>query len=399
MTYYACINPISFCISHLRQAFFAVCEQYFLVQHQRSIFNQQPKRPATTFQSPCLHRLEMTVPSPAPERLLNYDQGPQRLGMRARSFALDLGCDFADREITALQYRLTNINKALIQRGEAGCSQCLDTAKALDLHCSETTTWSNHSGMGEQQRQLLHQTLIQARHAFYGCSQHGNISNDNVSALPDTDHLLMLSMSAPSSSAVISQPPSQISKSRRENKEKDANCARTDLGSVEINPRKSDSRPAQRANIIDQMLNAVRDRSRNAVMYLANDLSWFDGLKTIAYAPVAAGRPCPEAAKDITVALVSAITQRPSKITNNERFLLFCVFKVLDSMKVPVNDIVQKFAPRHRPGPHRLKYQLQGVVWANELMEDLYSRGWGYRALDLLLFCIFISCRFFSKLY
>lgn len=337
----------------------------------------------------------MALPSPAPERLPDDDQGPQKLGIFSRSFALDLGYDMADREISTLHHWLTNINKALIHRGEAGCSHCLDTAKALDLYCSETSTWCNHPEGEDQQRQLLFHTLIQARHAFYGCSQHKNISNDNIGASPGTDHLLKLSTFAPSSSSVINLPSNQQSKSHGEDAEKDANCARTDLGTIEINTRSSDSSSAKRASIKDQMLSAVMDRNCVVMMGPANDLSWFDGPTNIAPAPVAAGRPCPEVAKDITVALVSAMTQRPSKITNNERFLLFCVLKVLDSMKVPVHEIMQKFAPRHRPNSRALKYQLQGVGWANKLMEDLYSRGWGHRALDLLLFCMFNSCRRF----
>ena len=81
---------------------------------------------------------------PAPERLLDDDQGSQNLGLLSRSFALVSGCAMADRSILTLQHWVTNISTVLAQRGEAGCSYCLNAAKALDLRCSEISTWCNH---------------------------------------------------------------------------------------------------------------------------------------------------------------------------------------------------------------------------------------------------------------
>ena len=205
-------------------------------------------------------------------------------------------------------------------------------------------------------------------------------------------------MFAPSSSTVISLPPNRSSRSRREKAGNDASCARTDLGSTEIRPRFSDSSPAKRANMTDQMLNALRDRSFVAMMGPASDLSWFDGPTNIAYAPIATSRLGPEVAKDVTVTLMSAMTQRPSKMSENERFIFCCVSKVLDSMEVPVNKILRNLAPKQSLCSLTLKSQLQGVVEANKLMDDLYWRGWGHRALDLLLFCMFSSCRRFKKI-
>lgn len=161
------------------------------------------------------------------------------------------------------------------------------------------------------------------------------------------------------------------------------------------NKLKAHLNPVKRAKITGKMLNAVKERNRFAMISPWYDMNWFNAAATMASVPVTAGRPRPEVAKDIIVGLVSAMKQRPAEINDNVRFLLVCVCKVLEFIKVPVDEIMQSCAEFGHLTSRTQKRQFKGVVWANKLMQGLYWGGWGHQAFDLLLMCMSDSCRRF----
>lgn len=110
-------------------------------------------------------------------------------------------------------------------------------------------------------------------------------------------------------------------------------------------------------------------------------------------ASVTTGYLASKMAKQITLGFAKKMTLPPRGIEEHERFLLICLCQVLKSTNVSVYGIMQLFASREKLSIQTLEGYLQGVVWANQLLEGLCFHGWGHQAVDLLFFCKYRSCR------
>ena len=89
----------------------------------------------------------------------------------------------------------------------------------------------------------------------------------------------------------------------------------------------------------------------------------------------------------IVLDIARDLQSQQSATTNNQRLLLTCLCKILNFHAVPIHEIVQMFPLRKTPSEHMMKTNLNGVTWANQLLESLFLCGWGHRALDLVLAC------------
>ena len=73
---------------------------------------------------------------------------------------------------------------------------------------------------------------------------------------------------------------------------------------------------------------------------------------------------------------------------NFQRFLLVCLCLVLLAQKVPRRSIVETLQI-YTSGSSRSNINkfFAGAKWANKLICRLFSAGWGYRAIDLVVIC------------
>ena len=89
--------------------------------------------------------------------------------------------------------------------------------------------------------------------------------------------------------------------------------------------------------------------------------------------------------------LVRGFAHRHSdKRVNFQHFLLACLCRVLSAQEVPRNSIVEtlQICISDSSEGNVNKY-LQGARWANELMSRLFFTDWRYRAIDLIVLCMY----------
>ena len=95
--------------------------------------------------------------------------------------------------------------------------------------------------------------------------------------------------------------------------------------------------------------------------------------------------------KDHLVRLVRDFAHRHSdKRVDFQQFLLVCLCRVLSAQMVPQSSIVETLQICISDSMERnIDRYLKGAKWANELMDRLFFAGWRYRAIDLLILCVY----------
>lgn len=74
-----------------------------------------------------------------------------------------------------------------------------------------------------------------------------------------------------------------------------------------------------------------------------------------------------------------------------QEVLLVCLCKVLSAQNVPQASIVEVLQESTVSATNKeniIKY-LNAVVWLNTLLDQLFFLGWRYRAIDLLIICLY----------
>ena len=95
--------------------------------------------------------------------------------------------------------------------------------------------------------------------------------------------------------------------------------------------------------------------------------------------------------KDHLLRLVRDFAHRHSdKRVDFQHFLLVCLCRVLAAQMVPQSSIVETLQICISDSMERnIDRYLKGAKWVNELMDRLFFAGWRYRAVDLLLLCVY----------
>lgn len=95
--------------------------------------------------------------------------------------------------------------------------------------------------------------------------------------------------------------------------------------------------------------------------------------------------------KDHLLRLVRGFAHRHSeRRVNFQHFLLVCLCKVLSVRKVPQDSIVEalKICISDTSERNIGKY-LKGAHWVNKIMDRLFFTDWRYRAIDLIVICMY----------
>ena len=144
----------------------------------------------------------------------------------------------------------------------------------------------------------------------------------------------------------------------------------------------------QRDNKIKAMLDRVKTKASTISGGLSpeSNLSWFYEQTATDFA-LAAMHPTAEGLEKIIFNLATKIFQRSMIITENKRFLIACLCKVLDFHGVSVIRVMRMISVRGKLTDKTIERTLHAVVWAARLLERLHWCGWGHQGLDLLLFC------------
>ena len=95
--------------------------------------------------------------------------------------------------------------------------------------------------------------------------------------------------------------------------------------------------------------------------------------------------------KDHLLRLVRDFAHRHSeKRADFQQFLLVCLCRVLAAQMVSQSSIVETLQICISDSMERnIDRYLKGAKWVNELMDRLFLAGWRYRAVDLLLLCVY----------
>ena len=103
-----------------------------------------------------------------------------------------------------------------------------------------------------------------------------------------------------------------------------------------------------------------------------------------------ASSPCEEVAFHV-VAAVTINMNKGESISAQDELLFFCLCKVLHFIGVDEGRL-RGLRPN---GSYDLsfKWYFVGVLWVNQLLEEIFKHGWGHDAVDLLLSCKYKSCR------
>lgn len=348
-----------------------------------------------------------------------------------------------ERRISRLKLWLDREKHALSQRGEAGCSQCHNAVRSLDMDSLETpeipdsATLHDDLGKAGQRMKHLNAMILRARHALSTCTQCSRFLACDGPVLRVTDHPpnfstlppqipgyasaeqkgLEKSMPAfgaghispplrqlPSTQISLPFPSPPQSYSGMEGSLRTltslpsivqpkapsvdvlqlSSCARVDPRFVNAVFK---CKGAERAGKLKTMLDQVLNQDFIFLTRPRYDWTSFNDPDIKAYTSGTAGYLPSEMAEQITRGLAEKMTRPSRRIQEHERFLLVCHCKVLKSMGVSVHGIMQTFALRGKVSIQKLKSHLHGIVWANRLLEGLYSRGWGHQAVDILLLC------------
>ena len=109
-----------------------------------------------------------------------------------------------------------------------------------------------------------------------------------------------------------------------------------------------------------------------------------DYSEVMVHRALAANDPPAEVAFKIVVKLAKKMME-PRKFANQDRLLIFCLCKVLRSMRVHASRL--ESLELEEEDELSFEQYLTGVVWANQLLGELFEEGWGHQAVDLLLSC------------
>ena len=95
--------------------------------------------------------------------------------------------------------------------------------------------------------------------------------------------------------------------------------------------------------------------------------------------------------KDLLLRLVRGFAHRHSdKRVNFQHFLLVCLCNVLSFQNVPQDSIVEALRICISDTSERnIGRYLKGAQWVNKIMDRLFFTGWRYRAIDLIVICMY----------
>ena len=104
-----------------------------------------------------------------------------------------------------------------------------------------------------------------------------------------------------------------------------------------------------------------------------------------------ASTPSAEVAFEVVADVTKNMNKGRDRISPQDELLFFCLCKVLQSIGVDdrrLRDL--RLNGSYYPS---FKWDFVGVVWANQLLEEMFEPEWGHDAVDLLLSCKSKSCR------
>ena len=101
--------------------------------------------------------------------------------------------------------------------------------------------------------------------------------------------------------------------------------------------------------------------------------------------------PSDDTKKKNLVQLVQKFAQQHSQgRINFQHFILACLCKVLSTLGIPKREIIETLQICiSDTSEQNVSRYLTGAIWTNKLMDDLFSTGWKYRAVDLIAICEF----------
>lgn len=97
--------------------------------------------------------------------------------------------------------------------------------------------------------------------------------------------------------------------------------------------------------------------------------------------------------KDHLLRLVRGFAHRHSgNRVNFQHFLLVCLCNVLSVQSISQDSIVEalQICIRDTTEQNINKY-LKGAKWVNKIMDRLFFTGWRYRAVDLMVICMYVE--------
>lgn len=98
-----------------------------------------------------------------------------------------------------------------------------------------------------------------------------------------------------------------------------------------------------------------------------------------------------EVAFDIVADIAKKMAKGRESISAQDELLFFCLCKVLQS--IGVDDRRLQDLRLNSSYDSSFKWYFVGVKWANQLLEEMFDKGWDHDAVDLLLSCKSKSCR------
>ena len=157
----------------------------------------------------------------------------------------------------------------------------------------------------------------------------------------------------------------------------------------------NDSRQAYWISTAEMMLKEVplgRDWEDRLSMM---DETIFDAVKTISTStPQTAIGPTDEVEKsEELIRVVRRFAHRHSVMrTNFQQLLLVCLCNVLLYQGVPQDRIIGILQICiSNSSKENVELYLKGATWINQLLDELFFNGWGYRAVELVAICMYIS--------
>ena len=245
----------------------------------------------------------------------------------------------------------------LVQRSNAVCFNCGMATASLALNIFESQTIANSAnppvnlGQAQMHFESMQASLVSAESALRACSQCGLLPRVETSALL-------------SGAAIVQKPKSTVpSPSPGQQK------ARQDGRGPK--PRKTIPAGEKRVRQIKKVLGQPRAQS-TTIPSPKRDISRFT-------------RPNPTSNTATDIFLNLAMNMKQG--TTNEKFIFACLCKVLGWIGEPVRELMSIDGASKSTIRKRFDHFTRGSLWANKLLEELYWRGWGHQAFELLLFC------------
>ena len=309
---------------------------------------------------------------------------------------------------------------------------CIDWCEATSLGRGALEISRSYTATGKRQQDILRVTLHSGKAAVCRCNQANTMQDMDTSSSLDMHHPLALSRTLPEPAAVPQTAecgtpnflieaghlpqqsvPSQLPQKLQPLSQNLSETADSEESAPSTLPRYKNIQPkpqnpqncspskasgamTKSSTTASKSIKAYRFSMKGLVTHIKDTKldhmkpskftsSGYPGVTVhLAYAR---HHSLEEVAFEIVTKFAETLKQQPN-LSTEDQLIFYCLCKVLYVIRVDLSRL-QKLVHdlEIEVSFEELMKYFKGVVWANMLLCDLWKKGWGHRAVDLLLSC------------